>query len=144
MVAEDLAHETWITLMRYRNTYRVEAKFTTYLFRIAHSRLIDHVRRGKSSLVLENHDSEEILNYMPCDSNAEPENIAQHYQLIEKLVSDMEQLPFPQREVFILRLEQGMTVANIAKTVGVPVETAKSRLRYATAKLMDSLSRFNS
>jgi RNA polymerase sigma-70 factor (ECF subfamily) len=45
------------------------------------------------------------------------------------------ELPEAQREAFLLQLESGMSVEEIAQATGVTRETAKSRLRYAMSKL---------
>ena len=45
-VADELAQDVWTALIRARDTYRAEAKFTTWLYRLAHNRLIDHYRRA--------------------------------------------------------------------------------------------------
>jgi DNA-directed RNA polymerase specialized sigma24 family protein len=49
------------------------------------------------------------------------------------------ELPDEQREVVVLRIWAGMTLDEVAQTVGIPVNTAASRYRYALAKLRDSL-----
>jgi len=48
-------------------------------------------------------------------------------------------LPALQREAFLLREEAGLSLEEIALATGVTAETAKSRLRYAVAKLRDGL-----
>ena len=45
--AEDLYQETWSKIIRSRSRYRPTAKFTTFLFRVAHNSFIDHIRRTK-------------------------------------------------------------------------------------------------
>ncbi|HSO79887.1 MAG TPA: sigma-70 family RNA polymerase sigma factor, partial [Chromatiaceae bacterium] len=45
--AEELFQDVWTNLIRVRETYRVEARFTTWLYRLAHNRLVDHYRRGR-------------------------------------------------------------------------------------------------
>jgi RNA polymerase sigma-70 factor (ECF subfamily) len=139
MVAEDLSHETWMSLMRSHRNYRVEAKFTTYLYRIAHSRLIDHFRHGKVVPSMDD-DFDEMLSRMPSDQDDDPMNVVDQHQRTERLNAAIDLLPNVQRDVFKLRLKKGMTVAKIANTVGIPIETAKSRLRYATAKLANLAS----
>ena len=56
------------------------------------------------------------------------------------LLAAVAALPQEQREAFLLREETGLTVEEIARVTDVPVETAKSRLRYAVRKLKKSLS----
>ena len=43
--AEELFQDVWMNLIRARARYTVQAKFTTYLYRLAHNRLIDHYRK---------------------------------------------------------------------------------------------------
>ena len=58
-----------------------------------------------------------------------------------QLEQAMEQLPEPQREAFLLQQESDMSIEEIAAATGVGPETAKSRLRYAVAKLRASLGK---
>ena len=44
--AEELFQDVWMNLIRARAGYTVQAKFTTYLYRLAHNRLIDHYRKN--------------------------------------------------------------------------------------------------
>ncbi len=53
----------------------------------------------------------------------------------EEIVAAVEALPLEQRGVFVMFAEGGLSLEEIAQVTGVPVETAKSRLRYARAKL---------
>jgi RNA polymerase sigma-70 factor (ECF subfamily) len=46
-LAEELFQDVWMNLVRSRSVYTVQAKFTTYVYRIAHNRLIDHYRTQK-------------------------------------------------------------------------------------------------
>jgi RNA polymerase sigma-70 factor (ECF subfamily) len=52
----------------------------------------------------------------------------------------LEALPAAQREAFVRQHEAGLTLEEIAEATGVTRETAKSRLRYAMAKLREGLS----
>lgn len=135
MVSEDLAHEVWMSIMRTRDHYRVEAKFTTYLYRVAHCRLIDQFRHAKTSLALDLDDPDELLNRLPADLSNDPLDVVNRDQRQQRLQAAIEQLPQVQRDAFRMRLETGMTVEKIATSIGVPAETVKSRLRYATSKL---------
>ena len=51
----------------------------------------------------------------------------------------IENLPAAQREAFLLQQESDMSIEEIAQATGVSRETAKSRLRYATAKLREGM-----
>ena len=61
-------------------------------------------------------------------------------ELAERLVSAVEALPLEQRGTFILFADAGLSLEDVAQATGVPIETAKSRLRYARAKLKLALA----
>ena len=57
----------------------------------------------------------------------------------ERLAAALEHLPQEQRAAFLLYVEGGLSVAEIGEATGVNPETAKSRLRYAVARLKQAL-----
>jgi RNA polymerase sigma-70 factor (ECF subfamily) len=135
-VAEELFQDVWMNLIRARAGYTVRARFTTYLYRLAHNRLIDHYRRnGHASVIsLEQEDGEAVVD--PPDEREPPQDEAlDAKRQAERLLDLIGKLPEPQREAFLLQQEGGMSVEEIAQATGVSRETAKSRLRYAMAKL---------
>jgi RNA polymerase sigma-70 factor (ECF subfamily) len=132
--AEDLYQEVWSKLIKSRQRYRPTAKFTTFLYRVAHNCFIDHIRRNKR------HTSEVSID--PDESAAvteSPEQAADQLLARQRLDLALATLPDEQRDVVLLFLEAGMSLDNIARITGVNRETAKSRLRYATAKLKAAL-----
>ncbi len=142
-LAEELFQDVWMNLIRARANYTVQAKFATYLFRLAHNRLIDHYRatKGRVPLSFEEEDCpalESIVDERYADAAealAEKRDAARLLGLIERL-------PEAQREAFLLQQEAEMTVQAIAQATGVRRETAKSRLRYALAKLREGMREF--
>jgi len=76
----------------------------------------------------------------PAPASEQPERRLERAQLAGRLLDAVEALPAPQREVFLLAAEGGLTVEEISKATGTGFETAKSRLRYAYARLRDDLS----
>jgi len=125
-VAEELFQEAWIRVIEARGRYAPSAKFTTWLYTIAHNLLVDHWRR-KGLVLVE-------LN----DEHASPDNPARQVEAREtaaRFLQVLEALPPAQREAFLLHEEGGLSVAEIAAAAGVNEEAAKSRLRYAVAKL---------
>jgi len=127
-VAEELFQDVWMRVIEARGRYAPKARFTTWLYSIAHNRLIDHWRRkGLSVVDLENVDVE--------GSSPNPESQAEARQSLQRFAKALEALPPVQREAFLLHEEAGMSVAEIAQATGAGEEAAKSRLRYAVAKL---------
>ncbi len=134
-LAEELFQDVWLRIVRAREPYDARAKFSTYLYRIARNRLIDHFRkRNPATVVLK--DSEGAgLNDLPGDPANEPEPRAHLARQAERLLRTLDSLPLEQRETFLLREEAGLEITEIAEVTGVNPETAKSRLRYAVNKL---------
>jgi len=129
-LGEELFQEVWLSLIRNSANYRVEARFTTYLYRLAHSRLVDHYRRSQRATLCSTE-----MEDLPADPYWQPEQVIELSQREMLLSEGISKLPSEQKEVFLLRAEAGMKLEEIAQTLGIPLETAKSRLRYAVFKL---------
>lgn len=132
--ADDVFQDAWSKIINARDNYRPTAKFTTYLFRVAHNCFIDHLRRNKRH--------EHPAGVDP-DSSADPGDLpeeATEKHLAKRRLNDaLAGIPEEQRDVFLLREEAGLSVDEIALVTGVNRETAKSRLRYANEKLKAAL-----
>jgi len=138
-VAEELYQEVWMKLIKARENYQVKAKFTTYLYKLAHNQFIDHYRKQNVRIVEDQ--SIEVDDVEPGQLSANnPEKQTQTSQAINKLSELLDALPNEQREVFLLREEAGMSMPEIAETLSINTEAAKSRLRYAINKLRAGLS----
>jgi RNA polymerase sigma-70 factor (ECF subfamily) len=137
--AEELYQEIWIKVIEARDRYVVSAKFTTWLYTVAHHRLIDYWRkRGLAIVPVENEDGETVVEGKagPFD---EPERVAEARQTLAAFQEALAALPPAQREAFLLHHEGELSVAEIAAATGTNEEAAKSRLRYAMDKLRKAL-----
>ena len=127
-IAEELFQEAWIRVIEARDRYAPSARFSTWLYTIAHNLLVDHWRKKGLSLVsLETDD-------VPVES-ANPVRQLEGRESLARFLRALEALPPAQREAFLLHEEAGLSVAEIAAATGSNEEAAKSRLRYAMAKL---------
>ena len=131
--AEELFQEIWMRVIEARGRYEAQAKFTTWLYTIAHHRIVDHWRRKGLKQV--SVDDDEGAIEPPAAPDFEPERILEAKQGLARFTKALEALPHAQREAFLLHEEAGMSVAEIASATGANEEAAKSRLRYAMAKL---------
>ncbi|MCH6583142.1 MAG: sigma-70 family RNA polymerase sigma factor [Gammaproteobacteria bacterium] len=143
--AQELSQDVWANLIRARERYEVRAKFTTYLFRLAHNRVVDFYRKSAnnpistSNVVVLDGEGDSDIDELPASDREQPQQRAEFKRLGEQLLAAIDQLPAVQREAFLLREEAGFTIEQIAEVTGVNRETAKSRLRYAVAKLRVSI-----
>ncbi|HZE60235.1 MAG TPA: RNA polymerase sigma factor [Burkholderiales bacterium] len=127
-IGEDLFQEIWLRVIEARGRYTPQARFTTWLYTIAHNHLVDHWRkRGLTLVALEGDETQ--------GTSPDPAEQAQARQSLERFAAALQALPPLQREAFLLHEEGELSVAEIAVATGTNEEAAKSRLRYATAKL---------
>lgn len=140
--ADELFQDIWLKVVNARRGYEAAAKFSTWLFRIAHNRLIDHYRaQGRVAIASYDDDPEDAdrVAALPASAAAQPERLLERKALAQELVRHIEALPAAQRETFLLSEEGELTLEEIAAATGVSRETAKSRLRYAVNKLRSAL-----
>ena len=147
-LADDLLQDVWFAVARSAAAYEVKARFKTWLFTLAHNRLVDHFRTAKNHLSIDGGSAGEddgegsLADTLAADSGFGPVRQLESREQAAALLAAVEQLPFEQREAFLLQAEAGMSVGDIAAATGVAFETAKSRLRYARSSLKQSLQEF--
>lgn len=146
--AEDLLQETFMRVIRGVDSYKRQAKFTTWVYTIARNLCVDQSRRRKhrkhASLDAPMDKSEEsgtLLDVTPGDAMTAERQTA-NKQLHLRMQAAIEALPDDQREVFMMREFLDMPFSQIAAIVGISENTVKSRMRYALEKLRLELDEF--
>ncbi len=139
--AEEIFQEVWMKAIEARARYEPRAKFTTWIYAIAHNRLVDGWRRKGLSLVpLDGGDGDGPPAIDPPDDPAnEPFAQVSGKEAMARFVAAFEKLPPAQREAFLMKEEAEMSIAEIAAATGSNEEAVKSRVRYATAKLRGAI-----
>ena len=134
-LAEDLYQDTWGKVINAAGNYQVTAKFTTWLYRIAHNLLIDHVRAVKPLDKVEDMGDDGMDNFDANTNNEQshnrPDEQLEDVQKAKLLKSCIANLPAVQKEAFLLNIELGLTAAAISDIADVTLEATKSRIRYA-------------
>jgi len=148
-VADDLLQDVWFAVARQAPNYRPTARFKTWLFTMAHNRLVDYIRTAKNHASLDDDGGDDddgtgtggnpLARTLAAESGFGPLRQLQSKEQAAALMAAIENLPAAQREAFLLQAEGGMAVEDIASTTGVSFETAKSRLRYARNSLRERL-----
>ena len=128
--ADDIFQDAWGKIIKARENYRPTAKFTTFLYRVAHNCFIDHIRRNKRHT-----QPVDIEPDTQPDPGEAPEIQTERSLARRRLVDALRDLPDEQRDVFLLYEEAGLSLDQIASITDSNRETAKSRLRYAVKKL---------
>ena len=136
--AEDLHQETWISISKNAAAFDpARASFPAWLFTIARHKVWDHFRRQKVAVLASAQDDAAM---MVPDTGPTPLEQVESRELAQKLVSAVEALPLAQRGVFVMFAQAGLSLEEISDAMGAPVETTKSRLRYARATLRLALA----
>jgi|SRR6185437_6651778 len=140
--AQDALQETWFAVARDAARYQPGgARFTTWLFTIAHHRMIDVLRAAHvmseqvSTHLVEAH----AAALAQGAGMAEPDAAAVASEQLDALLRALAMLPEEQRQAFLLQQEAELSVEDIAAVCGCSFETTKSRLRYARSKLRELL-----
>jgi RNA polymerase sigma-70 factor (ECF subfamily) len=145
--ADEVFQDTWMRVVQSRGRWQAEggARFRTWLFTLAQRRAIDLWRRSGRETSWEGDDDGEPFEPQGAPWSQWPAvpsaaQLGQEERLFwraagERLLQCLEQLPPGQKAVFLLHHEDGFAVEEAARALELGFETAKSRLRYAMAKL---------
>jgi RNA polymerase sigma-70 factor (ECF subfamily) len=141
---DEIFQDSWASLHNARAGYQPQASFRTYLYQIARNRLIDLLRQNQLVLASELGEDEDgdVLTHI-ADAQAPeqtPETELARKQDVASLHAAIAALPGEQREALVLQQFNGMSLEEIAQLTDTPVETIKSRLRYAMRKLRQQLA----
>ncbi len=140
--ADELFQDVFMRVIGAAASYEPTARFSIWLFHIAHNRLVDHWRKmGREPVdpLPSGEDGDDCELDPPGPEDSAPDRQVERRQLREALMAALNELPDLQRETFLLAEEGGLTLEEIASISGVGRETIKSRLRYATGKLRNRL-----
>jgi RNA polymerase sigma-70 factor (ECF subfamily) len=138
--AEELFQDVWMRVIDSRERYQPRAKFTSWVYAIAHNRLMDHYRASGRARFLSQEEAADALDALPS-ADIPAEALVDRKRTVERLLAALASLPGVQREAFLLQQEGELSVEEIGAVTGVNRETAKSRLRYALAKLRIELGK---
>lgn len=145
--ADEVFQDTWARIIAARSTFAPRgAAWRTWAFTIAHNAAMDRLRLGGREVSLEpGFDTGEPLDWVTSAidaSHPSAEDEAYWRAAGRQLLHCLEALPAPQRAAFLLHHEDGATVEDLARRLGLPFETAKSRLRYALQKLRGCMAAY--
>ena len=140
--ADELHQDVWLRVVQSGQRFDVGASFASWLYRIARNRVIDHWRARRAFVSLDDDGGETgtpIVATLAADDGEDPvvRNIEAEDR--ERLFEAMSGLPLAQRDAFLLHVEGGLSIAQIASVTAAPAETVKSRLRYAYARLRTAM-----
>ena len=119
--SEDLTQEVFAKVLEVIGSFQWrDVPFASWLFRIAHNKMIDHIRREKR---VERDDSEEMVLSL---DDSDPADMAEHNLQLEKVRHNISRLSPAQREVIWLRFGAGLSTTEVANALGKSTGTVKA------------------
>lgn len=142
--AAELHQDLWMKVIGARERYEARSKFSTWLYTLARHRMIDHWR-SRNGVTLASLEDEAIASQAEETTSAlrtpgdDPQDAAIGAQARSRLVAALAGVPKLQRDAFLLHVEGGLSLEDIASLTAASAETVKSRLRYAYRRLRAAL-----
>ncbi|MEZ5649767.1 MAG: sigma-70 family RNA polymerase sigma factor [Burkholderiaceae bacterium] len=142
-VAEELTQETMVNLWRRASSFDpARARLSTWLFTIARNLRIDHLRRDGLDAAAD--EASWDADLLPADAGLSPDALALAAERERRVRAAVERLPAEQALVLRLSYYEERPQSQIARELGVPLGTVKSRVRLAVAQLRRFLDEFES
>ena len=136
--AEDVAQDVFIALWRNPKAYDAKrGSLRSYVSLMARSRALDRWRtRQAREAAVDRSAAEQRVSHTDVESAAEP---VLRRDRSRRILHALDSLPGEQREAVLLAFGRGLTAQEIASAIGVPLGTAKSRVRLGLQKARSEL-----
>ena len=138
--AQDLTQECFLRAYKMLRSYRTDAAFSTWIYRICQNLIIDFYRANKNkrnaevSLYIQD-DGEELKEREIADMSSEPSEIVIREEKIKKIRELINSLPDDLRDIIIMRDINDLSYGEIAESLDIEIGTVKSRISRAREKL---------
>jgi len=127
--ARDIVQETFLRAFRSISKFRGQAKFSSWIYRIALNLCRDWIRRERRAPILPTPEGVDIVELAADREPAESiEDLVARHDMSRAVAEAMARLPEEQRTAIILKEYHGMTFQEIADLQGCPLSTVKTRL----------------
>jgi len=132
---DDLVQDVFLQVYRSIKDFRGQSRFSTWLYRLTVNVVLMQRRAARSRPVLQGASDDAFgadVRDLPDDQLARTRRVAAFYRLLDRM-SDKK------RAVFVLHELEGLSPSEVAKVVGAPVLTVRTRLFYARRELLEML-----
>ncbi|MEA3310602.1 MAG: sigma-70 family RNA polymerase sigma factor [candidate division WOR-3 bacterium] len=133
--SEDAVQESFVKAYRSLKRFRGEARFSTWLYRIALNHILNKLRKGSR---LRRAD----LDLDRMESRLSPTQASRQWELQVAVARAVDELPPRQRAIFHMRYEEERPHAEIAEILGISEGAVKANYHHAVTKLRESLEGF--
>lgn len=133
--AEDLVQEVFLRVHRARDRYTAEARFSTWLYRIATNLALNELRRPRRRAVHRSMEDEAAVPLASADPATE--NVVDARRMAEAAWSELGKLPEKQRAALCLSAVEGLSYAEVAEALEVTEKAVKSLVHRARSALAE-------
>ena len=141
--AKDLAQEVFIRVWQAAKTYKPEAKFTTWLYRITANLCLNELKSSRRRKLFQflrfGEDQENTIEGALVDASPSPEDLLLSREQSRRISDALQGLPENQRMALILKRYDGLSYQEIAKVIGCSVSAIESLLVRAKRSLQEKL-----
>lgn len=146
--ASEMFQESFYKIVRGAASFDPSQKFTSWMYTVVRNTVLDDFKKRKLRVrsleepLIAGEADRTLFDIVPDAHSKEGEKEARAAQLKAKLRDALNKMNSDQREVFLMRYEDGIPFEEIAAIMGCPVNTAKTRMRYALEALRKDLKEF--
>lgn len=133
-VAKDLIQQAFVIIWEKRDGIEENKSLRAYLFRIAYTRMLNHIRDHSK------YDENDPVPF--AESNHTPEDYAQHRELTEAIRAAIESMPEKRRMVFEFCFIQEFTYKEAAEALDVSAKTIENHMGLALKEIRSALQKF--
>jgi len=143
--AEEIAQEVFLQVYRWQQKYEPKAKFSTWLFKIAHNHCLNEVRKGEYRVSLEpigvqdDPEGNERARELPDRQLNKGEDLLAAKQAATRITKILRRVPENQRTALMLSRLEGMSYQEVAEVLGCTEKAVKSLVFRATQSLKEGL-----
>jgi RNA polymerase sigma-70 factor (ECF subfamily) len=136
---EDAMQQTYVQAFTHLDQFAAAAKFSTWLLRIGVNEALGRLRKRKRHLTALDDRADDDQHEPVEDRMPTPEDFTANRELAGLLEETIDRLPPMYREVFMLRLVEGLDTAEVAGVLGLGEEAVKQRLHRARGMLREAI-----
>ena len=128
-LADDLAQETFLRAFKHIRSFRGEARFSTWLYRIAYNVFREEARRRKEFVGIDE-------EHLQTEAEPEPANLALQHDLADAIG----RLPLHERSAVLLCCQNGLSHDEASRVLDIPLGTVKTNVLRGREKLKKALA----
>lgn len=136
--AYDLSQEAFVRVYKSINKYNGTSRFFPWFYTILTNLCKTHLKRRD---IRRKYLNNEIVTEKLSESS-DPQGNLERDALKEKLLEEIEKLPYKFKEIIVLKHFRGFSYKEISEALGLPIGSVMSRLYYARKKLKENLKHF--